>query len=154
MGDKWSQPDRLRDLLDPIGRKLGMEDAVDAGRLFARWSRIVGADVAAHVEPTSLRDGVLRVRVDSPAWGTEVGYLADEIAARVNSEMGRPVVSELRVSAGPRLETPAPAPSGGPASRASRTPSDEAPADPRVAFERAREAWARKNRKRGSDQDF
>ena len=157
MGEDFTFPQRIRDLLDPIGRKLGMEGAVEAGRLFARWRAIVGDDVAAHVEPTSLRDGVLRVRADSPAWATEIGYLADEIAGRVNAEIGRPVVTELRVSAGPKLE-----PRAGAAIRsqkrrfegAARTPSDAASDDPREAFERARRAWAAKNRKMGSDQDF
>ena len=147
-------PQRLRDLLDPVGRQLGMEGAVEAGRLFARWRAIVGDDVAAHVEPTSLRDGVLRVRADSPTWATEIGYLATEIAERVNTEVGRRVVDELRVSAGPKLGR---ARSEGPAaSRAAPRPtsSEAAEIDPQEALEWARRAWLARDRKTGSDQDF
>lgn len=156
MAEPGSFPSRLRDLLDPIGRRLGMEGAVEAGRLFARWRTIVGDDVAAHVEPTSLRDGVLRVRADSPTWATEIGYLADEIARRVNAEVGRPVVTELRVSAGPKLDRPGAATAVGTRGRqgAARTRSEGPPEDPREALERARRAWAARNRKMGSDQDF
>src|SRR5687768_17461367 len=95
-------PARLRDLLDPVGRRLGMEGAVDTGRLFARWRAIVGEQIGAHAEPTSLRDGVLRVRADSPAWATEIGYLSSELVERINRELGRAVVTEVRVWTGPK----------------------------------------------------
>jgi predicted nucleic acid-binding Zn ribbon protein len=147
----------LRDLLDPIGKKLGMEDAVDAGRLFARWPAIVGEDVAAHVEPTSLRDGILRVRADSPAWGTEIGYLADEIAGRINSALGSRVVTELRVSAGPRSAGASGTQKGPvwrPRAKTPREASEWSEVDPQEALERARRAWAAKNQKMHSDQDF
>ena len=154
MGD-GSFPSRLRDLLDPLGKKLGMADAVAAGRIFERWASIVGADVAAHVEPTSLREGVLRVRADSPTWATEIGYLATEISERVNTAMGRPIVSELRVSAGPKAEKKRSqrtyAPPTGQGRRASSSPPPE---DPLEALERARAAWARNTQKRGPDQGF
>lgn len=152
-----SFPHRLRDLLDPIGRKLGMEGAVEAGRVFSRWRSIVGPDVAAHVEPTSLRDGVLRVRADSPTWATEIGYLADEIAGRVNAALGSRVVTELRVSAGPKLGGPSAAPQKPrqPRSATGSGSSPEAPVeDPREALARARRAWEARNRKMRSDQDF
>src|SRR5687768_9323197 len=115
-----------------------MEGAVEAGRVFARWGSIVGDDVAAHIEPTSLRDGVLRVRADSPTWATEIGYLAEEIAGRVNSEVGRKVVTELRVSAGPRLDRAQPKAVTRPRSAARSGSSEPPPDDPREAFERAR----------------
>ena len=150
-------PQRLRDLLDPIGRKLGMEGAVEAGRVFSRWRSIVGPDVASHVEPTSLRDGVLRVRADSPTWATEIGYLADEIAGRVNAALGSRVVTELRVSAGPKLGGPSTAPQKPQQPRAGAEPrgTSEGPVeDPREALARARRAWEARNRKMRSDQDF
>ena len=154
MGD-GSFPSRLRDLLDPLGKKLGMADAVASGRVFERWQSIVGAKVAAHVEPTSLRDGVLRVRADSPAWATEIGYLATEIAGRVNEAVGRPIVTELRVSAGPSTSNKRPARAvGGAPPQTPNAPRDPASEDPLEALERARAAWARKTRKSGSDQGF
>jgi predicted nucleic acid-binding Zn ribbon protein len=142
----------MRDLLDPVGKKLGLDGAVDAGRLFERWEEIVGQDVAAHVEPTSLRAGTLRVRTDSPAWATEVSYLSADITRRLNAALGKEVVVELKVSSGPRTE--------GKRVRASVPPrqaTDDpgAPSqDPREAFEKARRAWAEQQQKRGSDQEF
>jgi predicted nucleic acid-binding Zn ribbon protein len=150
---EWdSFPARLRDLLDPAGRKLGLEGAVDAGKVFARWRAIVGDDIADHVEPTSLRDGVLRVRTDSPAWATEVSYLSADIAGRVNSALGRELVRELRVASGPRTPR-ATSPGASQTKQASRS-SGESPKDPSEAFDKARLAWLRRRGKSGPDQGF
>lgn len=95
------EPVRLRDLLSSAGERLGLPAAVETGLLWRRWQEIVGPSIAQHAEPTSLRRGVLRVRADSPAWATEIGYLRDEIVRRANSAIGSAVVSEMRVWTGP-----------------------------------------------------
>ncbi|MGH2733955.1 MAG: DciA family protein, partial [Actinomycetota bacterium] len=61
-------PQRLGDLLDGIGARLGLARSADARTVWGRWGEIVGDGVSEHAEPSSLRDGVLRVRTDSPAW--------------------------------------------------------------------------------------
>jgi predicted nucleic acid-binding Zn ribbon protein len=145
-------PSRIRDLLNPVGRKLGLGEAMDSGRVFERWDEIVGPEIASHVKPTSLRDGVLRVRTTSPAWGTEIAYLAEDLMARLNRALGKQVVVELKVSgtapevADHRLRPPA--------SRPVEVIREAAESDPVKAFERARRAWAERDRKRHSDQGF
>lgn len=136
-----SDPERIRSVLDDVGRSLGLGSPADVGKVWAHWREIVGASIADHADPTSLRGGVLRVRADSPAWATEIGYLGDEIAARINQAVSGDLVSEVRVWIGPRRERSrsarplAPGPS--------RAREDAPPADPEVALERARNAWAR-----------
>ena len=136
---------RLKDLLPAATDRLGIPSPEATGRVWAAWSDIVGPAVAAHAEPTSLRDGVLKIRADSPAWATEIGYLAGEIRARANAVTGRSLVAEVTVWTGP-----APRRGDAPASvaRGPERPSGEAgrePAkDPAEALERARRAWAKR----------
>ena len=139
-------PLRLKDLLPDATRRLGIPAPEATGRVWARWKEVVGPDVAAHAEPTSLREGVLRIRADSPAWATEIGYLAAEIRSRVNAATGAPLVSEIRVWTGP---PPAQAnvPSAG-SDTAPQGPARERPADPAEALERARRAWANRRSER------
>ena len=133
---------RLSDLLPGATKALGIPSPEATGRVWARWKEIVGPGVAAHAEPTSLRAGVLRVRADSPAWATEIGYLAAEIRSRVNAVTGQPLVQEVRVWTGP---PPARAnvPSARPAAP-SEEPHREPASDPAEALERARRAWAKR----------
>lgn len=140
-------PKRIRDLLPGAARRVGMDgDAVAAGAVFRDWRAIVGRHIADHAEPTSLRGGVLRVRADSPAWATEIGYLGEQIRAHVNDSAGRDLVAEVRVWTGPGS---VPRRSGDePLGRDSRGDQDRAPEeDPEVGLDRARAAWQRRRSK-------
>ena len=139
---------RLKDLLPDATGRLGIPSPEATGRVWSAWPEIVGPAVAAHAEPTSLRDGVLRVRADSPAWATEIGYLVDEIRARANAVTGRALVSEVRVWTGPGRSGARGA--GGPeeTSTGGVDEHDREPArDPAEALERARRAWAKRHRR-------
>lgn len=94
-------PSRLRDLLGDVGARLGLQNAVATGGLWSNWSDIVGAQISEHAQPTSLRSGVLRVRVSSPTWATEISYFAPEIIRRANEAAGAELVREVKVWTGP-----------------------------------------------------
>ena len=53
------------------------------GGLFGRWDEAVGEQVAQHVKPVKLDDGVLVVEVDDPAWATQVKFLGPMITERL-----------------------------------------------------------------------
>ncbi len=144
MAERSQAPVPLSQVLARVGERAGLgRSALEAGRLWSSWRTIVGDAVAAHAQPSSLREGVLRIRADSPVWATEVGYLAETIRARTNEVLGRDVVAEVRVWTGPRERVDADA------ETAERPPSrvdlDEARStDPTTAFARARKAWRRR----------
>lgn len=145
-------PRRIGDLLDDAGRRAGVTAPIETGKLWAQWRQIVGPEVSAHAQPSSLRDGILRVRADSPAWATEIGYLGEEIRRRANDAAGRAIVTEVRVWTGPpRGDETNEAPIRGRVAQSSgtsrRNPEND---DPAVAMERARSAWARHSRRRST----
>jgi predicted nucleic acid-binding Zn ribbon protein len=136
-----SEPARLGELLESPARRVGIESGVLVGRVWQFWPDIVGADIAAHAEPTSLRQGVLRVRTDSPAWATELAYLADELRVLVNGSVGHELVTEVRVWSGPGPIVARPRNTR----RLSDGPARPAPSeDPQAALRRARRAWSRR----------
>lgn len=140
------EPVRLGDALSDVRTPGGARPA-DTARLWRAWPALAGATVGAHVEPTSLRDGVLRLRADSPVWATEVGYLADHIRARANEVLKGPVVREVRVWTAPGQVLQAPAEvslKSGPVKPGLRPPASKArEPDPQDAFRSAYEAWRR-----------
>jgi predicted nucleic acid-binding Zn ribbon protein len=149
---------RIRDVLDGFGVKVGLGRSKDAGVIWSRWSEIVGDAVAAHAEPSSLRDGVLKVRADSPTWAAELGYLVKEIRASANALIGRQSVVEVRVWTGPgRVAEEMKRHTRGPSSASPATTEEAAQrppvTDPREAFERARDAWRRRNADEGQAPD-
>lgn len=124
-----------------------MDSARRVGVLWRRWTEIVGDDVAAHAQPSSLRRGVLRIRADSPGWANEIKYLADEIRRRANEVAGAEVVTEVRLWVGPGERAGAPDTGGAPAPAPAPR---KRPDDPLEAVARARLSWLRRRRSGGA----
>ncbi len=80
-------------LLDAEGWNL----AAATGSVFGRWPQIVGADLAAHTSPESLRDGELTVLADSTAWATQLRLLQAQLIRRLNTELGAGTVLRVKV---------------------------------------------------------
>ncbi|MBV8952325.1 MAG: DUF721 domain-containing protein [Actinobacteria bacterium] len=87
-------PRRLGDVLGEVVRKLGLPDPTALDALARAWPTLAGAAIGAHSAPRSLRDGVLTIAVDSPAWATQLRYLEVEL---VNRAAAHAPVTSLRV---------------------------------------------------------
>jgi predicted nucleic acid-binding Zn ribbon protein len=66
------------------------------GGLFEGWVELVGEQVAEHTLPKALRDGVLSVDVDDPAWANQLKYLEVDLLGRIAAQLGEGVVTEIR----------------------------------------------------------
>lgn len=91
-------PQPVKASLERVARALGIPGVDVMGAVFARWPELVGADIAAHASPKSLRDGVLAIEVDHPAWATQLRYLGSDLLARLSAVVGDSGVSEVRIS--------------------------------------------------------
>jgi hypothetical protein len=145
---RGDEPRKVGDILGGVGASLGLGGAVGTGRIWSGWSDIVGGTIADHAEPTSLKDGVLRIRTDSPGWATELGYRGRQIAKRANEIAGAELVTEVRVWTGPgaieRRNRPQEKPSETPTTTASGGRPAPATDEPVEALERARRAGAKR----------
>ena len=67
------KPASAMDTLVPsVMKGLGLEKRLQESQVFYFWQQIVGADVARHAQPVSLRNGILVVAVDHPIWLQEL----------------------------------------------------------------------------------
>lgn len=89
------EPRPVGGALDRIVRRFGGASVSSLEHVFAHWDDVVGLAVAAHARPLSLRDGVLAVAVDNPAWATQLRLLGNELLARLNDAAGPGVVTSL-----------------------------------------------------------
>lgn len=88
----------------PVGEELdrllagrGWEADVQVGAVVGRWPAIVGDAVAAHVSPVAFEGSSLTVQADSTAWATQMRLLSSTVLARIESEVGPGVVTEIVV---------------------------------------------------------
>lgn len=94
----WRRPGRqARGDEDPVPVRAGLDRLLDhltgasvatTKTVFDRWDAIVGEPVASHTRPQTLRDGVLSVAVDDPAWASQLRFLEPDLREKLAAEPG------------------------------------------------------------------
>jgi predicted nucleic acid-binding Zn ribbon protein len=84
-------------LIERLVRDRGWERTAADAAVMGRWDSLVGAEVAAHCRPQSLRDGELVLVAESTAWATQLRLLGGRMLATLARELGPDVVTTIRV---------------------------------------------------------
>ena len=90
-------PQPLGRLAARIAAQRGWSSNLSSNAVFGRWAELVGAEVAEHARPVSLRDGELVVQASSTAWATQLRLLQRQLLGRIAAGVGRGVVTKLRI---------------------------------------------------------
>jgi len=64
------------------------------------WDRAVGRKIAKHARPSSIKKGVLLVKVTDSVWMQELKFMADMIRDRVNKRLKREAIHKIRFRVG------------------------------------------------------
>lgn len=95
--DPSSQPRRVGESLERLTRAMGAPGAGALATLFRHWSDVVGPSVAAHTRPLTLRDRVLTIAADDPAWAMQLSYLEADLRRQVEEALGPGTVERVVV---------------------------------------------------------
>jgi predicted nucleic acid-binding Zn ribbon protein len=88
--------DSTNKLVPIVMKHLGLEQRLQQSQVFYLWADIVGADIARHAQPVSLRNGLLVVAVDHPVWLQELSrYHKALILQKVHERIGKKAVRDL-----------------------------------------------------------
>lgn len=93
-------PRSIGDSMAELSRSMGMAEPFTSAAIFRDWGSLVGGGIAGHARPRAVRDGVLTVAAESPAWATQIRHLEGEILSRMAARGVRDVVG-LRVIVDP-----------------------------------------------------
>jgi predicted nucleic acid-binding Zn ribbon protein len=86
----------LHRLIPGVVKGLGLEQRLQHSQVFHLWTQIVGADIARHAQPVSLRQGTLVVSVDHPVWLNELSrYQRPLILKKLQAAAGPGAVKQL-----------------------------------------------------------
>jgi predicted nucleic acid-binding Zn ribbon protein len=66
----------------------------------AVWERAAGHAIAAAARPTAERDGVLTITCAAATWAQELDLMASQLIPRLNAELRRDAIRELRCRSG------------------------------------------------------
>ena len=102
----WESPDgrpekplpaAIGDVVQGLTSTHGWDRRLRGARVHSAWLDIAGEELARHVQPVRLAGGVLVVRAESPAWATQVSYLAPQLRDRANAVLGEGEVRTVTV---------------------------------------------------------
>lgn len=103
-GPDWRDPQPLGAATSALAKSRGWSPRVAEGAVFGQWESVVGEQIAGHATPTSIRDGVLTVEVESTAWATQLRLVQAQLLAKIAAAVGDDVVKSLRI-VGPTAPT-------------------------------------------------
>lgn len=107
---EWESPDApvekpppppVAELVAGLASRRGWAKRLHGARVHQAWPEIAGEELARHVTPVRLAGGVLVVRAESPAWATQVSYLAGQLLIRANEVLGDGEVTTVTVQSAP-----------------------------------------------------
>jgi predicted nucleic acid-binding Zn ribbon protein len=90
-------PTLLSNAVERLVESKGWATDVNLRTLLARWGLLVGPTNAAHSLPEAYADGILTVRTDSTAWATQLRYMAPQLVAMLNEQIGDGTVTRIKV---------------------------------------------------------
>lgn len=87
----------LNELLGSLLGDLGVEDKIAECRAQLAWEKAVGPSLARYAHPLRMHKGCLEVAVPSAVWRSQLSFMQNDIVARINDEVGREIVRELKL---------------------------------------------------------
>jgi predicted nucleic acid-binding Zn ribbon protein len=96
-GPDGRDPAPLGATVDELVTERAWAQTLRAAGVEARWSAIVGPELAAHCRPERLDDGHLTCVAESTAWATQIRLMTGAIMARLEAELGAGIVRRITV---------------------------------------------------------
>jgi hypothetical protein len=76
-----------RAIIKSLFSDMGIAPRIEQHQVWFIWDKVVGAQIAAHARPASIRNNVLEVRVDHAVWMQQLQLLKPQILAKINREL-------------------------------------------------------------------
>jgi hypothetical protein len=93
-----------RAIIKSLFSDMGIAPRIEQHQVWFIWDKVVGAQIAAHARPASIRNNVLEVRVDHAVWMQQLQLLKPQILAKINRELDCTPIESMYL----RRKTPEP----------------------------------------------
>ena len=103
------KPQSIRSVLENTLKSLEIDVPLKSYSILGAWNEIVGATVAAHSQPRSIRNRILFIEVAHSTWTQQLQFLKPTLLEKVNNFLGEPLIQDIRFKLGKILPgTPSP----------------------------------------------
>lgn len=91
----------LRRLLTELIEAHNLGPKILEQKVFALWRKHLGPPLSIKTAPVSLSNGILKVHTEHPVYITELSFYKQQILTDLNAELGRAVLTDLRIELRP-----------------------------------------------------
>ncbi len=92
---KRNDPTGIGDIIKKMVATTRLGEDLEKAKIWEHWAEVAGTYLSQHGEPSTLKDGVLTVDVESPVWMHKYAYRKWDIIRRANRLVNRALVSDL-----------------------------------------------------------
>ncbi len=93
---KRSNEQSIGEVIKEFLKTYHLNKKIDDTRIIHSWEGVVGKMIARHTKNLSIRNGILFVKLDSPALKHELSFARGKIILALNKEAGTEVVKDIR----------------------------------------------------------
>lgn len=90
----------LKSLIKPALTKFHIQKKFQQQLAIYLWDKIFGEEIFKNSQPTSIKNGVLFVKAKNPAWAFELSKLKIAMLEKLNQEIGKKTVRDIKFSTG------------------------------------------------------
>src|SRR5512137_1580391 len=94
------KPQSIRSVLENTLKSLEIDVPLKSYSILGAWNEIVGATVAAHSQPRSIRNRILFIEVAHSTWMQQLQFLKPTLLEKVNNFLGEPLIQDIRFKLG------------------------------------------------------
>jgi hypothetical protein len=95
----------IKEVIDGILGTSALPIDFDGVRIWKLWDGVVGKSIAKHARPSSIKKGVLMVKVTDSVWVQELEFKAETIRESLNRKLQREAVKKIRFRVGTPQES-------------------------------------------------
>ena len=96
------EPVHLRSVLEQLLKDFGTPDIRVVTSIVDQWEEVVGIDLAAKISAVAVSGSELIVRVDDPAWASQINWLEKQLLDKITNLVGEEKICLLYTSPSPR----------------------------------------------------
>ena len=89
-----NKPEHISAILKRMQQTTSLGKNLEQAKIWEHWEELAGKHLAAHCRPHSIKEGHLRIIVESPVWMHKVSYLKWDLLLRINRMAGKELVSD------------------------------------------------------------
>jgi hypothetical protein len=90
----------IKEVMDDIFKTSALPINFDDIGIWKLWDDVVGKTIARHARPSSIKKGVLLVKVTDSVWVQELEFKAETIKERLNTKLERDAIRKIKFRVG------------------------------------------------------